>query len=113
MRSSESGVADSQPLLATEQIAYLRGVDSPTIANAIEVFKVRDRCEGFIGGTVRDLSPELGVMVGYALTVMMTSSPGPVASRDGYWRMWEALEQAPKPAVMVVHGGGGPPPRGA
>jgi 4-hydroxy-4-methyl-2-oxoglutarate aldolase len=111
MRSSESGVAESQPLVTAEQLAYLRGVDSPTIANAIEVFKVRDRCEGFIGGAIRDLSPELGVMVGYALTVMMTSSPGPVASRDGYWRMWEALEQAPKPAVMVVHDVSGAPSR--
>ena len=36
-----------------EQLEWLRSVDSPTIANAIEPFKVRDRCEGFIGGAVR------------------------------------------------------------
>jgi hypothetical protein len=38
-------------------LAFLRGVDSPTIANAIEPFKVRDRTEGFIGGNVRASSP--------------------------------------------------------
>jgi 4-hydroxy-4-methyl-2-oxoglutarate aldolase len=111
MLSTDSGAAGSERLLTTEQLAYLKGVDSPTIANAIEAFKVRDRCEGFIGGTIRDLSPALGVMVGYALTVTMTSRPGPVASRDGYWRMWEALEQAPKPAAVVVQDVSGAPSR--
>jgi regulator of RNase E activity RraA len=41
-------------------------------------------------------------MLGYALTVTMTSEVGPPPGRQGYWRMWEALEQAPKPAVLVV-----------
>jgi hypothetical protein len=72
-------------------VSFLRGVDSPTIANAIEHLQVRDRCDGYIGGSVRCLFPELGVMVGYALTVTVDSQPGPVADRDGHWRMWEAL----------------------
>lgn len=100
-----------QTVLNQEQLDFLRGVDSPTIANAIEPFKVRDRCEGFIGGTVRCMFPELGVMLGYALTVTMTSKPGPVASRDGYWRMWEALERAPSPSVVVVQDVSGAPSR--
>lgn len=100
-----------QTVLTQEQLDFLRGVDSPTIANAIEPFKVRDRCEGFIGGTIRCMFPELGVMLGYALTVTMTSKPGPVASRAGYWRMWEALEKAPSPAVVVVQDVSGAPSR--
>ena len=83
-------------------LEFLRSVDSPTIANAIEPFKLRDRCEGFLGGSIRCLFPDLGVMVGYALTVTMTSEVGPPPGREGYWNMWEALEQAPKPAVVVV-----------
>jgi regulator of RNase E activity RraA len=83
-------------------LEFLRSVDSPTIANAIEPFKLRDRCEGFLGGSIRCLFPDLGVMLGYALTVTMTSEVGPPPGRQGYWRMWEALEQAPKPAVLVV-----------
>ena len=94
-----------------EQLAWLNSVDSPTIANAVEPFKVRDRCEGFIGGSVRCMFPELGVMLGYALTVTMTSKPGPVASREGYWKMWRALEQAPKPAVVAVQDISGAPTR--
>ena len=88
--------------LTEEDLAFLWSVDSPTIANAIEPFKVRDRCEGYIGGSVRCLFPELGVMVGYALTVRMRSQPGPPPRREGYWQMWEALERMPRPSVLVV-----------
>ena len=97
--------------LTPEQLEWLRGIDSPTIANAIEPFKVRDRCEGFVGGAVRALFPELGVMLGYALTVTMSSQPGPLLGREGWWRMYEALEAAPKPAVLVVQDVSGAPTR--
>jgi 4-hydroxy-4-methyl-2-oxoglutarate aldolase len=97
--------------LTADQLAFLRGVDSPTIANAIEPFQLRDRCEGFLGGRVRCLFPDLGPMVGHALTVSMTSRPGPVAGRDGYWRMWEALEATPRPSVLVIGDRSGAPSR--
>ena len=94
-----------------ESLAFLRGVDSPTIANAIEHFKVRDRTEGFIGGAVRCLFPEMPPMVGAALTVTMTNSPGPLAGRESWWRMYEALEQIPAPSVLVVQDVSGAPTR--
>lgn len=97
--------------LTDEQVEFLRSVDSPTIANAIEPFKVRDRTEGFIGGTVRCLFPDLPPMVGYALTVTMSNQAGAVAGRDGYWRMWQYLEQMPKPAVLVAQDVSGAPTR--
>lgn len=92
-------------------MAFLRGVDSPTIANAIEPFEVRDRTAGFVGGAVRCLFPEQPPMVGYALTVTMTNALGPVAGRDGYWQMWEALEQLPSPSVLVSQDVSGAPTR--
>jgi 4-hydroxy-4-methyl-2-oxoglutarate aldolase len=99
------------PSPTADQLAFLKGVDSPTIANAIEQFKVRDRCEGFIGGSLRCMFPELGVMVGYALTVTMDSKPGPVAGREGYWRMWETLESMAGPTVIAVQDVSGAPTR--
>src|SRR5918994_7462595 len=92
-------------------VSLLRSVDSPTIANAIERLQCRDRCEGYIGGSVRCLFPELGVMVGHALTVTMDSQPGPVADREGHWRMWEALLETPRPSVIVVKDLTGAPTR--
>ncbi len=90
----------SIPALDAAHLEFLRGVDSPTIANAIEPFKVRDRTEGFIGGEVRCLFPEMPPMVGTALTVRMTNRPGPVAPREPWFRMYEALEQMPAPSVF-------------
>jgi 4-hydroxy-4-methyl-2-oxoglutarate aldolase len=92
-------------------IAFLKSVDSPTISNAIEPFKVRDRTEGFIGGEVRALFPELPSMVGAALTVTMTNRPGAVAGRHNWWRMYEALSQIPSPSVLVVQDVSGAPSR--
>lgn len=97
--------------LAPDTLAFLQSVDSPTLANAIETFNVRDRTEGYIGGAVRCLFPDLGVMVGQALTVTVTNQPGPVAGREGYWRMWEALAAMPKPAVLVMQDVSGSPSR--
>ena len=45
--------------IGEKALAFLKGVDSPTIANAIEAFKVRDRTDGFIGGEVRALFPRI------------------------------------------------------
>ncbi len=97
--------------LSAAEIEFLRKVDSPTIANAIEPFGVRDRTVGFIGGSVRCMFPELGVMVGQALTVTATSVAGPVAGRAGYWRMWERLEALGGPSVVVVKDISGRPTR--
>jgi regulator of RNase E activity RraA len=94
-----------------KDLAFLKDVDSPTISNAIEPFKVRDRTEGFIGGKVRALFPEMPPMVGAALTVTMTNTPGAIAEREAYWRMFEALSQMPAPSVLVVQDVSGAPSR--
>ena len=98
-------------LIPPEILEFLRSVDSPTVANAIETFDVRDRCEGFIGGAVECQFPDLGVMVGRAVTVTMTSAPGAVASRDGYWRMWDAVEAMDGPVVISIQDVSGSPER--
>jgi regulator of RNase E activity RraA len=92
---------------------FLTQIDSPTIANAIEPFEVRDRTEGFIGGRVQCQFPELGTMVGRALTVTMSNAPGEPASRDGYWQMWDALDAMTGPSVIVVADASGEPQRAA
>ena len=99
------------PSLSPDMLEFLRSVDSPTIANAIEPFNVRDRCDGFIGGAVQCQFPDLGVMVGRAVTVTMTSEPGPVASRDGYWQMWDAVSAAEGPVVIAIQDVSGKPER--
>jgi 4-hydroxy-4-methyl-2-oxoglutarate aldolase len=97
--------------ISEQDLAFLKSVDSPTISNAIESFKVRDRTEGFIGGEVRALFPEMPPIVGVALTVTMTNTPGAIAGRENYWRMYEALSDMPTPSVIVVQDISGAPSR--
>lgn len=97
--------------LTPDLIAYLKTVDSPTLANAIEPFEVRDRTDGFIGGQIVCQFPELEFMVGRALTVTMSNAPGEVAGRDGYWRMWDALAAMEGPVVLAVQDVSGAPHR--
>jgi regulator of RNase E activity RraA len=97
--------------IGEEALAFLQAVDSPTIANAIESFKFRDRTEGFIGGEVRALCPDMPPTVGSALTVTMTNTPGPLAGREGWWRMYEALADIPAPSLLVVQDVSGAPSR--
>ncbi len=89
--------------LTAGQLEELRSVDSPTVANAIEVFKVRDDSEGYMGMDISCLTPEFGVMVGYAVTVTADSTtPGRARNRQGHVKVYDALAASPKPAILVV-----------
>jgi regulator of RNase E activity RraA len=90
-------------LLTAEQLAELRSMDSPTVANAIEAFKVRDDTQGFLGMDVVCHTPEFGVMAGYAVTATANSmAPSRVRDRRGHLKLFEAVAAAPKPAVLVI-----------
>ncbi len=94
-------------------LPFLLSVDSPTVANAIERLGIRDRTDGYIGGSVRCQFPRLEPMVGTALTVTMTSKPGPPADKNGYWEMWHTLERLENPSVLVIADASGTPTRAA
>ena len=101
----------TRPALAPDVITFLKSVDSSTVANAVEPFGLRDRTEGFIGGQVQCQFPDLGVMVGRALTVTMTNGAGEPASRNGYWDMWDALAAMEGPVVLAIQDVSGEPHR--
>lgn len=90
------------PRLTLEQLDVLRRIDSPTISNAIEHFDVRPRLEGFASWELRCAFPELGSTVGYAVTCTADSTTESRRDDRGLLRLWEAVEAAPKPAVIVI-----------
>jgi 4-hydroxy-4-methyl-2-oxoglutarate aldolase len=98
-RPSKEGVISP---LTEEQLDALRRIDSPTVSNAIEAFGVRSRLSGFAGWGLRCAFPELGTMVGYAVTCTAESTAEKSRSERGLFRLWEAIEAAPKPAVVVI-----------
>ena len=61
--------------LTVAQFEALRALDSPTVANAIEAFNVRPLCEGYAGFDLRCAFPNLGTMMGYAVTCTAEKTP--------------------------------------
>ncbi len=88
--------------LTPEQLDALRQIDSPTVSNAIEQFGVRPRVEGFAGWELRCAFPELGSMVGYAVTCTADTTTESRGGARGLLPLWEAVEAAPKPVVVVI-----------
>jgi len=87
--------------LSFEQISALCRIDSPTISNAIERFKVRPRVSGYVGYDIRCIFPELPPTVGYAVTCTVDST---TEGRQGigFQRLYQLLTNAPKPAIVVM-----------
>lgn len=89
--------------LTPEHLEALRRYDAPTVANAIETFNVRPRNTGFMDASVRCMFPDLGVMVGYACTAVITAAQEPprraLVSREAWWR---TILAAPAPRVVVM-----------
>lgn len=88
--------------LTADQLEALRQIDSPTVSNAIERFGVRQRVEGFAGWELRCAFPQLDTMLGYAVTCTADSTTESRREERGLLRLWEAVEAAPKPVVVVI-----------
>ena len=100
------------PTLTPEQLAALAAIDSPTVSNAIERFKVRRRIDGYADRDLRCAFPQLGTMLGYAVTCTADSTTEGRADGAGLIGLWAALEAAPKPAVLVIKDVGPTPKKG-
>ncbi|UCF38003.1 MAG: RraA family protein [Acidobacteriota bacterium] len=85
-----------------EILTRLSQIDSPTLSNAIERFRVRPLTSGYAGFDLRCIYPKLGSMVGYAVTCTADSTTEVSSSPRGLFPLWEALEASPKPAVLVI-----------
>lgn len=85
-------------------IDALRKISSPSVANGIETFKVRPRHHGFMSSEIRCLFPELGPLVGYAVTAVIRAEPEPVEGhRASTFAWWDYVLSIPAPRVIVVH----------
>ena len=91
----------THPPLSTEQLDALARYPTPTVANAIELFKVRPRHLGYLPHRVRCLTPGLGRMVGYAVTSRTTAAPAddPGPDRVGDYLRYVQAQTGPLVAV--------------
>lgn len=93
-------------LLTEQQLAELRAIDSPTIANAIETFNIRPRVAGYVGYDVRCLIPGLGTMLGYAVTCKGDSTTEGRQVERAHQQLYQAIVNSPQPAVVVIQDDG-------
>jgi regulator of RNase E activity RraA len=97
-----------------ELIAFLKGVDTATVSNAVELLKVRPDSEGFASLDLRCLFPEFGPMCGYAVTAQVeTVTEGAPKTEEAFVELFEAVERSPRPAVVVLQEIGGDRDRAA
>src|SRR5438067_6265028 len=68
-------MSEAESRLSPAELRALRRYSTPTISNAIEMFDVRPRHVGFLPHTIRCLLPELGTIIGYAVTCQTSAAP--------------------------------------
>ena len=89
-----------EPLTA-EELAALRAISTPTICNAIETFDVRPRSEGFMDSTITCRFPELGPVIGYAVTAKISAAEPPGVEMP-HAEVWAEFARIPKPWLVVI-----------
>ncbi len=101
--------------LTWSELSALKRYDAPTVANAIETFDVRPRNSGFMRPEIRCVFPELGVMVGYAVTarIKATQPPAPGERTAANFDWWDFLLKTPPPRVVVIQDLDDPPAVGS
>ena len=90
--------------LSPKQLAALRGLDTCTVANAIEATGARLRNEGYMGSDIACLFPSLPPLVGYALPLQVHTSEPPIEGTAFVDRVdwWDQLLAVPEPRILVV-----------
>jgi 4-hydroxy-4-methyl-2-oxoglutarate aldolase len=89
-------------LLSAEELKRLAGIDSPTVSNAIESFKVRNNTDGYASMELKCQYPDMPPMVGYAVTCTADSTTPTSGRVNRRFELLEAIQAAPKPAIVVV-----------
>ena len=108
------------PMIDDDLLALLRGVDTPTVCNAIEVVQGKRGFAGFTRGTMVASHPAAPAMVGFAVTAKLAglappNEPADVirARRMDYYRMMAEAPRPPSPSSRTSTSPAASPPTGA
>lgn len=94
----------SAAALTKEEFQDLRQLDSCTVANAIERFRVQLRNEGYAEGGLVCRYPYLPPVLGYAMTLKVRSA-APPSRGTGFFEntaWWDILLSIPAPRFLVI-----------
>lgn len=91
--------------LTSSELLELRRWNTPTIYNGWEAVTKRDRLKCCMSNQeVKDFVPQMGAMVGYAVTVEYICTDGKIKAEnpDCYLRLYEYLAGIPGPKVLIA-----------
>lgn len=83
-------------------LSVLTRYNTPTVANAIELFELRPRHEGFLRPGLHCLRPDLPPVAGYATTCTISGESAGSYGRRESFEYWEHIESIPGPRIAVV-----------
>ena len=102
--SNQTQPISNEKVLTEKELQQLLEVDSPTVANVIELFNLRSRVAGFTNHTLKAIYPKLAPVVGYAVTATFRSGY-PAENSDSYLGMGSLIQNTsstPSPKIMVI-----------
>ena len=81
----------------------LRKIPSCSIANAIETFNYQPRNQGFMGPEIKSIFPNMGHMIGYAVTAKIVADAPPSGHMNVSRTEWvDEIMRIPAPRVLVL-----------
>ena len=91
--------------ISSKDLERLKNIDSPTICNGIETFKVRDETDGYATSELKCMIPELKPMVGFAITVSVDSTTPASLEQPRFYEKYseilDLIKDASRPVVVV------------
>ena len=91
--------------LSDADLLELRRWNTPTIYNGWELSTKKDRMECVMSHeAIQDYAPQMGAMVGYAVTVEYRCADATYKSEhaDAYMKLYEYLASIPGPKIIVA-----------
>lgn len=82
----------------------LSAIDTPIVADGIAKLRARNWTSGFASRDLRCLTPELGILCGYAVTVEIGSMSAETEGGldEGFVKLCEAITTSCQPTVVVM-----------
>lgn len=89
--------------LTRQQLDALGKLQTCAVANAIETFDVMPRDQGFMRPAVRSIFPDLGSMIGYAVTGVISAKTPPTSHMRIPRTEWvDHVLSVPEPRVIML-----------
>ena len=110
--SGSPDAGEVRAVLSQQELDALRALSTPTVSNAVELFNLRPRNHGFMSAEIRCLFPDLGALVGHAMTARFAANQ-PGTQPASRYEFWKRLLEIPEPRVVVLEDLDHPPGVGA